>query len=433
MPKRLTATIACCRSLSELNPAHVPWPNTVSMPLDARQIAIASAGEISSHSIELSIVIPCLNEHETVGNCVRKARQALERLGVAGEVVVADNGSEDGSIALAEREGARVVHVDERGYGRALMAGIESARGRWIIMGDADDSYDFSDISKFIEKLREGFSVVQGCRFPSGGGMIRPRAMPLLHRAGNPFLSRLARLMFHSPVRDLYCGMRAFDRRTYDRLKLRCTGMEFAAEMIIKAALHNESIAEVPITLWPDGRQTRRPHLRTFRDGWRTLRFFLLYSPRWLFWYPGWLLILLGLLGYGLALPGFSIFGAQLDAHTLLIASLAMITGYQSCWFSVLSTTYAVTEDLRPMNRNIERFFEIFRLETGLAAGAVAVLTGGTLLLLAVGRWWSVAFGPLDYPQTMRLVIPGVTLVALGVQTVLSSFLCSMFGLKTRQ
>ncbi|MCD6340022.1 MAG: glycosyltransferase family 2 protein, partial [Verrucomicrobia bacterium] len=238
----------------------------------------------ANEQLELTVLIPCLNEAETVGLCVRKARESLERLGVSGEVLVADNGSEDDSARLAAAAGARVIHVPERGYGSALLAGIEAARSRFILMADADDSYDLENIEPFLAKLREGFDLVQGCRLPAGGGRVERGAMPFLHRwVGNPLFTRLARWWFGTPVHDTNCGMRAFRRDFIQRLELRCTGMEFANEMLIKAALHKGRVAEVPVVLRPDARQTRASHLRTFRDGWRTLRFYLLYSPRWLF------------------------------------------------------------------------------------------------------------------------------------------------------
>ena len=286
---------------------------------------------MSDADLEVSVVMPCLNEHETVGTCVRKAVRALAQAGIRGEVLVADNGSDDGSIEIAQSEGARVVPVPFKGYGNALMGGISAARGRYIVMGDADDSYDFLELPKFVAELRQGHDIVQGCRLPWGGGTIQPGAMPWSHRyVGNPLFSRMARVMFGAPIHDVYCGMRGFTRALFDRLELRCTGMEFATEMIVKASLFGERIREVPITLWPDGRRTRRPHLRTFRDGWRTLRFFLIFCPRWLFWYPGWLLMALGILGYGIALPGLTLRGVSFGAHTLMVASMAVQLGFQA-------------------------------------------------------------------------------------------------------
>lgn len=384
-------------------------------------------------SLEVTVLMPCLNEADTLETCVRKAVKALAEGGIHGEVLVADNGSTDGSPEIATRAGARVVPVAKKGYGNALRGGIEAARGRFIIMGDADDSYDFLECGKFVAKLREGFELVQGCRLPAGGGQVMPGAMPASHRwLGNPMFSYMARHMFAAPIHDVYCGLRGFTREFYQRLDLRCEGMEFATEMIIKASLHHARIAEVPITLHPDGRKAHAPHLRTFRDGWRTLRFFLIFSPRWLFLAPGCALGLLGLAGYVVALPGLKIGVVTFDAHTLLFASLAILIGYQSVLFALFAKTFAINEGLLPPDPHLSRFFEIAYLERGLLAGAATLLAGMILLGVAVWQWWSVHFGRLDYAQTMRWVIPGVTLTALGFQTILSSFFVSILGLKKR-
>jgi len=377
--------------------------------------------------------MPCLNEHETVGTCVQKALDSLAQSAISGEVIVADNGSTDGSIEIAESLGARVVRIQDRGYGNALTGGIRAARGRYVIMGDADDSYDFRDVPKFVDKLREGYDLVQGCRLPSGGGTVLPGAMPWLHRwLGNPMLSLMARRMFRTQIRDIYCGMRGFTRAAFDRLDLQCAGMEFATEMVIKASLFNERIAQIPITLSPDGRRLRRPHLRTFRDGWRTLRFFLIFSPRWLFWYSGWALMVLGLIGYAIALPGLTIAGARFDVHTLVVASVVFQFGLQSVIFAVLTTTYAIKQGFRPSNTRINRFFELFTLERGLMAGLAAIALGAAMVAWAAMTWYLAGFGPLDYPSTMRIVVPGATLVTAGGSLVLNSFLCSMLGLDRR-
>jgi glycosyltransferase involved in cell wall biosynthesis len=313
------------------------------------------------------------------------------------------------------------------------MGGIAAAQGQYIIMGDADDSYDFREIPGFLAKLRQGFDLVQGCRLPAGGGRIMPGAMPALHRwLGNPLFSALARGMFGTTVHDVYCGLRGFTRQLFYRLDQRCTGMEFATEMIIKASLRRAKIAEVPITLHPDGRVTHAPHLRTFRDGWRTLRFFLLYCPRWLFTIPGLVLIALGLLGYAVALPGVTVHGVNFDAHTLLFASLAILLGYQSVLFALFANTFAVSERLLPEDPALERMFSVVTLERGLIAGATALLLGAVLLVMAVNQWRLVGFGALDYARTMRLVIPGTTLTALGFQTVLASFFVSILRLRRK-
>jgi glycosyltransferase involved in cell wall biosynthesis len=383
--------------------------------------------------LELTVVMPCLDEADTLEICLQKALRAMRESDIAGEVVVADNGSRDGSIEIAERCGARVVHVAERGYGSALMGGIAAARGRYVLMGDADDSYDFLEIPGFVEKIREGYDLVQGCRLPAGGGTVLPGAMPFLHRwLGNPLLSKLVRAMFGAPVTDTYCGMRVFTKEFYDRLDQRCTGMEFATEMIIKAALYGARVAEVPITLHPDGRRAHGPHLRTFRDGWRTLRFFLLYSPRWLFLVPGILMILLGAAGYAVGLPGRTIAGVNFGAHTLLVASLFVLMGYQSILFAILSKTFAVTTGLMPDDERISRFFEIVNLERGLLFGAASFVGGLLLISSAALEWQHTGFGSLDYGETMRRVIPGVRLAALGFQTVLSGWFVSMLGMGRR-
>ncbi|MBN2475558.1 MAG: glycosyltransferase [Pirellulales bacterium] len=377
--------------------------------------------------------MPCLNEADTLAICIDKAQHTMREHGIVGEVVVADNGSTDGSVEIATQMGARVVPVEDPGYGNALMGGIEAARGRFVIMGDADDSYDFREIPQFVQRLREGYELVQGCRRPSGGGRILPGAMPWLHRWwGNPMFSFLVRKFFRAPVHDVYCGLRGFTKNLYDRLNLRCTGMEFATEMIIKASLYGEKTAEVPITLHPDGRTSHPPHLSTFRDGWRTLRFFLMYSPRWLFLIPGLVLILFGLLSYAVAMPGLVIMGVGFDAHTLLFGSLAILLGYQSIVFAVFARTFAVGEGLMPEHLHLKRFFRVVTLERGLFVGSVALAVGLALMLAAVNHWRQQGFGALDYAHTMRSVIPGMTLSALGFQTILSSFFVSMLEMRRR-
>jgi glycosyltransferase involved in cell wall biosynthesis len=384
-------------------------------------------------AIEVSVVIPCLNEEDTLARCIEKAWRALRENNIAGEIVVADNGSTDSSRAIAERHGTRVIMVNEPGYGSALMGGIAVATGRFVIIGDADDSYDFLEIPKIVKKLREGFDLVQGCRLPAGGGSVRPGAMPFLHRwVGNPFFSFLVRRWFHAPINDVYCGLRGFSKAMYERLDQRCTGMEFATEMIIKASLHGEKIAEVPITLYPDRRTSHAPHLKTFRDGWRTFRYFLMCSPRRLFLVPGSAFIAFGLLGYLVAMPGLSIGRSTFDAHTLLFASLAILCGYQWILFAIFAKTFAITEGLLPPDRQLERFFEFATLEKGLVVAALVILVGGGLLLAAIGQWWQTGFGRLDYAYTMRFVVPGATLVALGFQTVFSGFIISILGMRRK-
>jgi len=383
--------------------------------------------------LEVSVVIPCLNEADSLEACIAKAQRALGEHRISGEIIVADNGSTDGSQAIATRMGARLVHVEAKGYGNALMDGIAAARGRFVIMGDADDSYDFLQLPRFVNKLREGFDLVQGCRLPSGGGTVLPGAMPFLHRWwGNPMFSRMARVMFHTAIHDVYCGMRGFTKDLYDRLGQRCTGMEFATEMIIKASLFREKVAEVPITLYPDGRKSHAPHLKTFRDGWRTVRFFLMFCPRWLFTIPGGVLVFLGMVGYAVAMPGLHLGGVAFDAHTLLFASLLILCGYQSILFAIFTKTFAISEGLMPQDPQLARFFKIVNLERGLILSAATILVGIILLAAAINQWRLASFGALDYAETMRLVVPGVTLTALGFQTMLSSFFVSILGMRRR-
>ncbi len=387
----------------------------------------------SDTAIELSVVMPCLNEADTVSVCVEKAVRALREAGIVGEVIVADNGSTDGSQQLAEARGARVVPVAAKGYGNALMGGIAAARGCFVLMGDADDSYDFLEIPKFVAKLREGYDLVQGCRLPGGGGTVAPGAMPWSHRwIGNPMFSRMSRLWFRAPIHDIYCGMRGFTKAHYISLDQQCTGMEFATEMIIKSSLYGARIAEVPITLHPDGRKAHAPHLKTFRDGWRTLRFFLTYSPRWLFLIPGALLIVLGVLGYALALPRSLIGSFDFDAHTLLYASLAILCGYQAVLFAIFTKTFAMNEGLMPPDPRVLRFFQLVNLERGILLGLAALVVGVLLMLKVVWLWSATGFGSLDYAETMRWAIPGATLTALGFQTILSGFFVSILGMKRK-
>ncbi|MFL5886422.1 MAG: glycosyltransferase family 2 protein [Thermoleophilaceae bacterium] len=384
---------------------------------------------------EITVVLPCLNEADTLGTVIGKAQRAFAEHGMNGEVVVADNGSTDGSIEIAETMGARVIHVETKGYGSALMGGIRAAAGTYVIMADADDSYDLLELPKFVEKLREGYDLVQGCRLESGGGRVMPGAMPFLHRRwGNPMFSRMARSWFRSPLTDVYCGFRGFTKSFWLDLRQRADGMEFATEMTIKASLHTSrpKIAEVPITLHPDGRVAHAPHLRTFRDGWRTLRFYLLHSPRWLFLVPGAIAIAFGLIGYALALPGVTIGGATLDAHTLLFASLAILCGYQSIVFAIFTKAFVIAEGLVRVDHRWRNFFNVVNLERGLVVAGITLLGGLTLLGVAVRQWMSADFGRLDYSDTMRLVIPGATLTAIAVQTILSSFFVSILGMHTK-
>jgi glycosyltransferase involved in cell wall biosynthesis len=384
--------------------------------------------------VDISVVIPCLNEAETLDECIRIARRGLEATPGTSEIIVADNGSTDGSQEIARRAGATVVQVSGRGYGSALMGGIAAARGTYVVMGDADLSYDFAEIPRFVAQLRAGHELVQGCRLSSGGGRIMDGAMPLSHRwFGNPVLSWLTRRWFGAPISDVYCGLRAFTKELQQRLGQRCTGMEFATEMVVKASLFGARITEIPITLHPDGRITRAPHLRTLVDGWRTLRLMLLYSPRRLFLLPGALLMFLGCVGYAVALPGVTLGRVTFDAHTLLFASVAMLCGYQSVLFAIFTKTLAVNEGLHPPEAWLDRFYRHATLERGLIVSLIAMVVGLALLLLVLNQWRLAQFARLDYPVTMRLVVPGATLLALGFQTMLSSFFVSMLSIQRRR
>ncbi len=380
--------------------------------------------------IELSVVMPCLNEAETLEACITKAWRSLCELGVKGEIIVADNGSTDGSADIAARLGARVVHVEEKGYGNALIGGIKTARGRYIVMGDADDSYDFGNLDPFVEKLRADYDLVMGNRFRGG---IRSGAMPLLHRyLGNPLLTALGRLFFHSPCGDFHCGLRGFSKAAITKMDLRAVGMEFASEMVVKATLFGMRIAEVPATLSADGRN-RPPHLRSWRDGWRHLRFLLLYSPSWLFLFPGAFLIAVGL-AVGLWLfPGpRTVRGVTLDVHTLLYAAVATVIGFQAVVFALFTKVFAISEGLLPEDPRLTKAFRVLTLERGLAAGFLLLMLGLAASIFVLGSWGRQSFGPLDPSKTLRLIIPAATMLTLGCQVMLSSFFLSVLGLRRR-
>ena len=378
-------------------------------------------------SVELTVLMPCLNEVRTLGRCIEKARQYLARENVKGEVVIADNGSTDGSQALAASLGARVVDVPTRGYGAALIAGIDAARGRYVIMGDSDDSYDFSDLSAYLSQLRRGYELVMGNRFEGG---IRPGAMPALHRyLGNPVLSMIGRVLYRAPIKDFHCGLRGFDRRAMLSLNLRCPGMEFASEMIVKASLHGLSMVEVPTVLSPDGRD-RPPHLRSWRDGWRHLRFLLLFSPRWLFLYPGLTLSVVGLLGLGLLVPSGVALGAiTFDIHTLLYAAGALLVGVQLLTFAMFTKSYAVQLGVLPDNPRFAMLRRRLSPELGLAAGALLTVLGLALSVNSLLAWESLRFGVFDPRQGMRLVIPALTLLLLGLHLMFASMFMAVLGL----
>ena len=380
--------------------------------------------------LELTVVLPCLNEAETLAICVRKAQASMDALGVVGEVVVADNGSNDGSQDIARAEGARVVAVAQAGYGAALMGGIESAAGEFVIMADADDSYDLGNLGPFVDALRGGADLVMGNRFQ---GRVEPGAMPALHRyIGNPALSFIGRLFFHSPAGDFHCGMRGFRRDAILDLDLRTTGMEFASEMIVRATLAKLRIEEVPTILRPDGR-TRPPHLRSWRDGWRHLRFLLLYSPRWLFLYPGIVLLGAGLI-LGLALmPGSIDIGSiGLDINALIYAMVMVLIGSQAIMFSVFARSFTMNEGLLPPSRGLERAFRVMTLERGILLGLLLLVIGLGFTVYSIVNWGSRDFGALVTRDSIRVVVPAATALVLGFQLVLSSFFLSILGLRRR-
>lgn len=384
-----------------------------------------------STGIELSIVMPCLNEAATLGGCIAKARSFLGGRNIVGEIVVADNGSSDGSQAIARANGARVVDVAERGYGSALLAGIRAARGAYVIMGDSDDSYDFSGLAPFLDRLRAGDDLVMGNRFAGG---ILPGAMPALHRyLGNPVLSALGRAFFRSPVRDFHCGLRGFRREAILGLDLQAPGMEFASEMVVKATIQRLRISEVPTTLSPDGRG-RPPHLRSWRDGWRHLRFLLLFSPRWLFFYPGCALFLAGLVVMAALLPGpLRIGDVAFDIHTLFYASLAVVLGSQTMLYWVFARIYGAREGIVPSDPWFRSLVGLYTLEAGLVSGIALMLAGVALGLYAVHAWSEEDFGSLAATAAMRLVIPSGTLILLGFQTASSGFMISLLEIRARR
>jgi len=386
-----------------------------------------------NETLSLTIMMPCLNEAETIARCIEKAKIGLERSGVTGEILIADNGSTDGSQAIAEKLGARVVAVKLKGYGNALRGGIEAARGKWILMGDSDDSYDFSEADRFVKKLQEGFDVVMGCRLPSGGGVIMPGAMPWKNRwLGNPVLTTIGRVFFRCPARDFHCGLRAFTKKAYQEMNLQTTGMEFASEMVIKATFKRHKITEVPITLHKDGR-SRPPHLKPWRDGWRHLRFMLLYSPRWLFLVPGLVLGLLGLVfAVTLSVANLQVGGVTLDVGTLMVAALAVVVGFQLVAFAFYTKIFAIGEGLLPEDPKLAGVFKVLTLERGLVASLLVLALGLGLLGHGVWVWKACHFGTLPSTEdNLRRLIPAATLILLGVQGIFSSFFMSVLGLRT--
>ena len=388
-------------------------------------VVVPSCGD---EQLELTILMPCLNEAETVGECVRKAQSFLQHHGVPGEVLVSDNGSQDGSPEIARRLGARVVNAPTRGYGAALQYGTLAAGGKYVIMGDADQSYDFGELLPFLEQLRAGSDLVIGNRFRGG---IRPGAMPWMNRwIGTPILSQLGRLFFHSQVRDFNCGLRGYTRAAFDKLNLRTTGMEFASEMIVKATLLGLCVTEVPATLGPDGR-SRPPHLRPWRDGWRHLRFMLLYSPTWLFLLPGVLLLLIGTaFGARLQMGSWKVGPFGFDTNTMLVCSMCQVVGLQIFFFGIFTRVFAISEGLLPKTASpLDRIYKWFTLERGVLLGLVIFLVGLAKLSMAVLSWKAAYFGAMSYPESLRQVIPAVTLITVGVQVIFSSFFLSILSL----
>lgn len=380
--------------------------------------------------MELSVVMPCLNEAETVETCVRKTLAFFREQGIDGEVVIADNGSTDGSQKLAADAGARVVPVSAKGYGNALMGGIRAAKGTYVAMGDADDSYDFATLGPFLEDLRGGADLVMGNRFKGG---IAPGAMPPLHRyLGNPVLSFIGRLLFRSKIGDFHCGLRAFNRESILRLGLQTTGMEFASEMVVKATLAKYDIRERPTTLSPDGR-SRAPHLSTWRDGWRHLRFLMLYSPRWLFLIPGLLLMAIGLiLGVVLEFGRFSVGGAHLDVDTLVGASAMLVIGFQAVIFALLTKVYAMEEGFLPHDGRVQRIHRFWTLEKGLAVGGLLALLGLAGLIASVSHWQTAGFGNLDPRTELRIVVPSAAALMMSLQAMFASIFASILGIRHR-
>jgi glycosyltransferase involved in cell wall biosynthesis len=384
--------------------------------------------------VALTILMPCLNEAETLAQCIEKAKVGLKNSSVPGEILIADNGSTDGSQAIAEKLGVRVVAIREKGYGSALIGGTRAAAGRWILMGDADDSYDFSEADRFVKKFNEGYELVMGCRLPSGGGTILPGAMPWKNRwIGNPILSFIGRLFFKCPAHDFHCGLRGYTRDAFEAMDLQTTGMEFASEMVIKSTLKKMRITEVPVTLKKDGR-SRPPHLKPWRDGWRHLRFMLLFSPRWLFLIPGIVLFMIGAgMSAALSAKDIQIGAIRLNVGTLAVSCMTAIVGFQLVAFAFFTKVFAIAEGLLPDDPKLTRVLKFFTLEKGLIISVGIFFIGFVLLAHAIWSWGKVNFGELpSMEENLRHLIPAATLVVLGIQGIFSSFFMSALGLKTK-
>jgi glycosyltransferase involved in cell wall biosynthesis len=382
------------------------------------------------HAVELTILMPCLNERETLAQCIHKARQFLSQSGISGEVLIADNGSTDGSQEIAEAEGARVTQIADKGYGAALLGGIKAAQGRYVIMGDADGSYDFCALMPFVQRLRDGADIVMGNRFAGG---IAPGAMPFLHRYfGNPLLSWMGRLFFDIKVADFHCGLRGFRRDKVSALNLRTAGMEFASEMVVRAALAGYRLDEVPTTLSKDGR-LRPPHLRTWRDGWRHLSFLLMYSPKWLFLYPGLFLLALGFITAFALLPGpVTVGNVSFDIHTFTVACIAVLVGVQSISFAAVARRFAAAHNLIPPSRRFSRILDVLTLDRVLIGAALVALSGLGGVIWCTLQWASTGFGPLEYASLLRLLTLSLTAIAVGIQLAWTGFLSAIIEIPTR-
>lgn len=406
--------------------------NTLSFPeqLDEGLPAADSAKQ----DVVITILMPCLNEAETIEGCILEALAALDATNINGEVLIADNGSSDDSREIATHTGARVVQIDEKGYGSALIGGIHAARGEYILMGDADGSYDFGELPKFLSLLKQDIKLVMGCRLPKGGGVIEKGAMPWLHRwIGNPVLSTLGKMFFHSAVDDFHCGLRAFHRQSILDLDLQCTGMEYASEMPVKASLANLTVKQIPITLRPD-RRSQAPHLRSWRDGWRHLRFMLLFSPKWLFFIPGITLFSIGLFGFiALLLGPLEISGITFDTNTLLICAAMLLTGFQVLFFAIFTKSFAVRFGILPPDEKMSFILRSHTVEIGIVGGILLSLLGLGYLGSAVMYWQNAGFGDLPYAESLRIVIPAVTAIALGIQSLFGGFLLEILNLPRRK
>lgn len=390
-----------------------------------------STDQYFKNDMELTILMPCLNEAKTIGNCIQQAQKFLGDYKIQGEILIADNGSKDGSDQIAQTLGARIVKIKEKGYGNAIRGGITVARGKYIIIGDADESYDFYHLMPFLNKLREGNDLAMGNRFKGG---IEPGAMPPLHQyLGNPILSGIGKLFFKTPINDFHCGLRGFSKESALKMDLHSSGMEFASEMVIKASLLKMNICEIPTTLSPDGRD-RPPHLQTWRDGWRHLRFMLIYSPRWLFLYPGIFMMLIGLiLSTWTFFSPITINSVEFDIHSLLYFNAIILIGFNMVLFSIQSRYYGHRVGLLPKSEKISKFVNHFTLERGLFLGIILIFLGFSMALWAFSIWAQSQFGNINPRSTMRIAIPSISIILMGTQTIFSSFFISILGIKTKK